>query len=470
MAQANISRLETSDSTKIHDWGLTAMNWKTVFVAMLMILSLPPCLRAQTGSIGGTVTDSTGASLPSAKITALNLATGASRWVQTDESGTYRLTNLNPGVYDVRIEHPNFNPVLFSQIQLSVDQVLTLDAKLLVSAMRQTIKVASESVAPVDLNDAQVGNLVDSRQMEELPLILRDPYQLILLSPGVIQSNTLLAGFSVNGSRERSNNFLLDGTDNNDPDLGTFPGHQGLSSLNPETTQEFRVITNSYLPEFGRNNGAIIDIVSKRGTNDLHADAYWFGRYTALSAKDFFAADRSQEPFVRNQFGYSAGWPIQKNKTFFFVNEEIQRFSTTILKASTVPSHDFKSGKFTYKGTLVDVSSPGAPNNAVGLQPDPTVKQILAHYPDPNGQILDGARGTLHFPSHSQSNSNSVTGRVDHDFSEQAMLSVRYTYNQFSDSNYTHADFLSGIGGVSTSQHIHSISGRLTSAAGQTII
>src|SRR6266851_4845210 len=472
MAQANNSRPETSHSIKIHDWGLTAMNWKTVFVAMLMILSLPPCLRAQTGSIGGTVTDSAGASVPSAKITALNLATGASRWVQTDESGTYRLTNLNPVLYDVRIEHPNFNPVLFSQIRLSVDQVLTLDAKLAVSSVRETVKVTSESVAPLDLNDAQVGNLVDSRQMEDLPLILRDPYQLILLSPGVVQSNTLFSGFSVNGSRERSNNFLLDGTDNNDPDLGTFPGHQGLSSLNPETTQEFRVITNSYLPEFGRNNGAIIDIVTKRGANDFHAGAYWFGRYTALSAKDFFATDRSQEPFVRNQFGYSAGGPIQKNKTFFFANEEFWRFSTTILNASIVPTQAFKTGKFTYLGQSVDVSNPASPttNNATGLPLDPTMQQILALYPAPNGQILDGARGILHFPSHSRENDNNVTGRIDHDFSEQAMLSVRYTFNQFSDSNLQHEDFLSGIGGISTRQHNHNLTARLTSSAAQGLI
>ena len=446
------------------------MSWKTVFVALLIILSLSPSLRAQTGSIGGTVTDSTGASVPNAKITALNLATGTSRWMQTDESGTYRLTNLNPGVYDVRIEHANFNPVLFSQIRLSVDQVLTLNAKLVVSAARETVKVTSESVAPVDLNDAQVGNLVDSRQVEGLPLILRDPYQLILLSPGVIQSNSLFGGFSVNGSRERSNNFLLDGADNNDPEMGTAPGGGGLSSLNAETTQEFRVITNSYLPEFGRNNGAIIDIVSKRGTNDFHAGAYWLGRYTALSAKDFFAADRSQDPFVRNQFGYSAGGPIQRNKTFFFANEELRRFSTTILKASTVPTQAFKTGQFTYQGQGIDVSTPSSANNGTGLPLDPTMQQILAIYPAPNGQILDGARGILHFPSHSLANANSVTGRVDHDFSERETVSVRYTYNQLSDSDYQHEDFLPGIGGVSTNQHNHNISGRLTSYAGQTII
>jgi hypothetical protein len=450
------------------------MRHKTVLVGLLAIFSLPACLWAQTASIGGTTTDTTGAAVPNAKITAQNVDTGETQTAQTDESGVYRITNLNPGVYDVRIEHPSFNTVLYSQIPLSVDQVLTLDAKLTVSAVRATVKVTSESVAPIDLNDAQIGNLVDSRQIENLPLILRDPYRLILLSPGVVQTNTLFSGFSVNGSRERSNNFMLDGADNNDPDMGGFPN--GLSGLNPEITQEFRVLTDSYLPEFGRNNGAIIDIVTKRGTNDLHADAYWFGRYTALSAKDFFAQDRKEDPFVRNQFGYSVAGPIQKGKTFFFANEEIWRFSTTLSKSSIVPTAAFKSGGFTYTSqgqtANVDVSTPNSPNNgtnfgAGGLPLDPTMQKIFALYPDPNGTILDGARGLLHFPSHSRTNSNNVTGRIDHDFSEQAMLSLRYTFNQYSDSNYQHEDFLSGIGGVSTLQHNHNLTARLTSTAAQ---
>ncbi len=451
------------------------MKYKTVFVGLLALLSLPSCLRAQTGSITGTVTDSSGAAVPKVNITAVSASTGAWRSAETDESGVYRITNLNPGLYDVRIEHPNFNPVLYSQIALSVDQVLTLDAKLAVSAVRETVRVASESVAPIDLNDAQVGNLVDSRQIDSLPLILRDPYQLVLLSPGVTQSNTLFGGFSVNGSRERSNNFMLDGADNNDPDMGGFP--KGLSSLNPEITQEFRVLTNSYLPEFGRNTGAIIDIVTKHGTNDLHADAYWFGRYTALSAKDFFATNRSQDPFVRNQFGYSVGGPIQKTRTFFFANEEFWRFSTTLLKTSIVPTDAFKTGQFVFDGTPVNVQPgpPGTTNNIFGLPLDPTVQSILALYPSPNGTILDGARGLLHYPSHSRANANNVTGRVDHDFSEQAMLSVRYTYNQYSDSNYQHEDFvfangIGDIGGVSTLQHNHNLTARLTSTAARGLI
>ncbi|HEY6944051.1 MAG TPA: TonB-dependent receptor [Candidatus Acidoferrum sp.] len=457
------------------------MKRRTVFVGLLAILSIPSCLRAQTGSIGGTITDSTGAAVPNAKITAENVNTGESRSIQTDDSGVYRLTNLNPGVYDIRIQHANFNTVLYSQIPLSVDQVLTLDAKLVVSAVRQTVRVASESVAPVDLNDAQIGNLVDTRQIASLPLILRDPYQLVLLSPGVIQSNSLFSGFSVNGSRERSNNFMLDGADNNDPDFGTNPGQrgQGLSALNPEITQEFRVLTNNYMPEFGRNNGAIIDIVTKQGTNNLHVDIYWFGRYTALSAKDFFAQDRSQDPFVRNQVGYSVAGPIQKNKTFFFANEEIWRFSTSLQKTSIVPTAAFKTGVFTYnslgQSANVDVSTTTSPNNGTnfgsgGLPLDPTIQQILAIYPNPNGTILDGARGLLHFPSHSLVNSNNVTGRIDHDFSEQAILSVRYTFNQYSDSDFQHEDFLSGIGGVSTKQHNHNLTARLTSTAARGLI
>src|SRR6202007_2684328 len=223
----------------------------------------------------------------------------------------------------------------------------------------QAVEVNGNQVAAINLENASLSNIVDQTRITELPLILRDPYQLVLLSPGVIQSNTLLGGFSVNGSRERSNNFMLDGADNNDPDLGTMPAirGQGLSALNPEVTQEFRVLTNSYLPEFGRNNGAIIDIVTKKGTNDFHADVYWFGRYTALSAKDFFAQDRNQDPFVRNQFGFSAGGPIQKSKTFFFANEEFWRFSTTLLETSIVPTSTFKNifttgnGIFTFNGT-----------------------------------------------------------------------------------------------------------------------
>jgi carboxypeptidase family protein len=447
------------------------MNAKTALGALLLVaglsLALTPCTQAQTASLAGTVTDSTGASVPHTRIMAQNLATGGSRSTETDESGTYRITNLTPGLYDVRFHRRGFKTVLYTQVELSVDLVLTLDARLAPSGLTETVTVSGHTVAPVDLNDAQIGALVDSRQMTDLPLILRDPYQLIFLSPGVNQSNTLFGGISVNGARERSNNFLLDGTDNNDSDLGGFP--KGLSLLNPETVQEFRVITNNYLPEFGRNTGAVIDIVTKQGTNNFHADAYWFGRYTVTSAKDFFAASRNDDPFVRNQFGYSVGGPIDKNKTFFFVNEDFQRFRTTVLNASIVPTSEFKKGIFTFQGQPVDVRTPGSQNNASGLPLDPTIQSILALYPPPNGAILDGARGILHFPSRSVATGDNVTARIDHDFSARQTLSARYTFNRYDDSSFHHTDFLSGLGATETQVRAHNIALRMTSSLGQTI-
>ena len=146
------------------------MNRKTVFVGLLVILfSLPSCLRAQTASITGTITDPSGGLVPNAKVTAVNVFTGASQSAQTDESGVYRITNLNPGTYDLRIEHPSFNPMLYSHVQLRVDQVLTIDAKMPIGGVREEIRVRGESVAPIDLNDAQISNVVDNRQIEDLP-------------------------------------------------------------------------------------------------------------------------------------------------------------------------------------------------------------------------------------------------------------------------------------------------------------
>src|SRR5262249_56008067 len=126
---------------------------------------------------------------------------------------------------------------------------------------------------------------------------------------------------------------------------------------------------------------------------------------------------------------------MQKAKLFLFGREEFWRFRTTVLKTSIVPTAAFKTGVFTFNGQPVDVTQ-GSPENIFGLPFDPTVQSILALYPNPNGTILDGARGLLHYPSHSRANANNVTGRIDHDFSEQATLSIRYTYHQDSDSNY----------------------------------
>ncbi len=439
--------------------------------ALLLLFLCPRLAVGQTASISGTVTDTTAAVVPQVKVTARNLATNVSRSTTTDGSGTYRITSLIPGVYDVLVERPGFKTVEYSGVELTVGQVQNLSPTLVPSATAEKITVHGEEVAPVDLDDAQIGNIVNSQQVKDLPLILRDPYQLILLFPGAIQSNSILHGLSVNGSRERNNNFLLDGTDNNDAEIpGLTLPQPGLTSLNPDSVQEFRVISSSFLPEFGRNTGAVIDIVSKRGTNDFHSDVYWFGRFDALGASDYFNHETNaagqvvpKDSYSRNTFGVSAGGPLRHDKTFWFANYDGERFSTSLTNTSVVPTPAFKTGSFTYGGQPIDVSRPTSPNNIFGLPLDPTVQKILALYPAPNGPSVDDARGLLFYPSSSQTSGDNVSVRVDHNFSPSEVLAVRYTFNRYQDPNFDHTDFLPGLGGTGTSQRRQNASLELTS-------
>lgn len=455
------------------------MKLRRIALACLVVFAaLPVCVMAQTASITGTVTDSTGAVVPQARITAKNLATSAPRTALTDESGIYRITNLVPGNYEVLIEKPGFKSLEFSQIALTVDHVQNLDATLTVSNVESKVKVTGESIAPIDLNDAQIGNMVTGEQISNLPLVLRDPYQLALLSPGANQSNSILGGLSMNGTGERNNNFLLDGTDNNDADIPglSFP-QPGLTSLNPDAVQEFRVITSNLLPEFGRNIGAVVDIVTKSGTNEFHADTYWFGRYDALGARDFFnhqldAAGQvvPKDAYTRNTFGGSVGGPIVREKTFWFVNYEGQRFSTTLTNHSVVPTTVFKTGTFTYDGQPIDISAPNAPGNVFQLPLDPVMQKMFALYPAPNGPKVDDVRALLYFPSASTTTGDNVTARVDQNFTSREILNVRYTFNRFEDPNYAHTDFLPGLGGTGTKQRRQDISLRLTSLFSQDLV
>jgi hypothetical protein len=449
-----------------------------IALAALFVFFFLPSTRAQTASFTGTVKDSSGGAAPQAQITVQNKTTNALRNAFTNESGTYRITSLIPGIYDVVIEKPGFKTVEYFRVELTIDQVQNLDATLVPSAVTERVTVTGESVAPVDLNDAQIGNVVTTQQITSLPLVLRDPYQLALLSPGTIQSNSLLQGLSVNGSRERNNNFLLDGTDNNDADIpGLSQPQPGLTSLNPDAVQEFRVITSNMLPEFGRNTGGVVDIVTRGGTNEFHSDVYWFARYDALGARDFFNHQltssgqvAAKDSYARNTFGGSIGGPIKRDKTFWFANYEGQRFVTTITNTSIVPTQDFKTGKFTFDGLPVDVSSPGSVNDIFGLSLDPLIQKILALYPAPNGPKVDDVRSLLYFPSKTDATGDNATARVDHNFTANETLMVRYTFNRFEDPNFAHTDFLPGLGGTGTLQRRQDASLHLTSVLGQRVV
>ena len=423
-----------------------------VILSILCFGCLPASMFAQTGSITGQVLDPTGAAVADAKVKAESESTGLVLTVSTSSAGVYSFSALPPAVYTVTVTAPGFDVISRQHITLNVAAVLPLNFNLTIPNANATVEVQAVGAVPVETNSFQLSTVIDSKQINDLPLILRDPYQLVLLSPGVVTATNNDGGVSVNGQRDRNNNFMLDGADNNDTSVPGGLG--GVSSANPDSAQEFRVITNNFDAEFGRNTGAIVDVVTRGGTKDFHGDAYEFGRYSALGARDFFntKANGKQDPYVRNDFGASLGGPLWKNHTFFFLNGEAQRFRTTRTSSQTTPTAAFRTGKFTYidsydgSQTAVDLTDPANPNNLSGLPQDPTINNILAITPVGQVDNGDGVSTTYFFPSPDPLNGYTFTGRFDHAITPKHQMTVRYIYGHSNDADPFHDEVLPGYG------------------------
>ena len=445
-------------------------NFTRLVGVCLVFLAFSFTALAQS-TLTGTVTDSTGAVVPQAKVVAHLAQTNAERETETTAAGVYTMPNLLPGVYDVTVWKAGFRTVQITSIALTIGQTLTVDATLAVSGVSSTITVKGSEVAPIDTSDAQISNVVEQQQIQSLPLILRDPYQLVLLSPGEVQSNTRLGGFSANGQREMNNNFLIDGLDNNDSDVPG--GGFGLQALNPDSTQEFRVITNNFGAEYGRDNGAIIEVKSASGTNTFHGDGIYFGRWNGFGgARDYFnSVGNPMNPYERNLWGASFGGPIVHDKTFFYLNYEGHKWNTTLTNTSIVPTDAFKTGIFDYSdanhpvGVPINVATANSGNNAMPYGLDPTIQSIFALYPSPtpNAPGLDSMRGLLFFPSPDTESDHQGTVRIDHQLSQNNSLFGRYLIDEGSASNAFHSDFVPGLGAVSESYRTQSFGGGLTS-------
>ena len=461
------------------------MRWMVWVLSCAVIVGCSLTMMAQVGagSIQGTVTDASGAVVKDAQITVTNTSTNASRSAVSSEAGSYGFPSLPVGNYKVTITKEGFATVQ-SNVTVTVSAVVPLNVSLEVGKVENTVTVEGQQQAPIETEESQVSNLVDSQRMQALPLITRNPYELVLLSPGTAQSNSSLGGVNVNGERERNNNFLLDGVDNNDTSVPGILG--GALAANPDSTEEFRVITNNFNAEYGRNTGAIVDVVTKSGSNKFHGDAYWFGRYDKIGgARDWFNPPPSErDPYVRNQFGFSVGGPIWKNKTFFFVNQEFQRFRTARTGNATVPTQDFKNGLFTFNGVndngdpvsqAIDLR-PGSEDNAAfasnvfgpgapaSIPADETIQNVFALYPNATLPTGDGFTGLAFFPDSSVQDSWESTVKIDHHFTDSEVLSFRYGYNHLTDPNPFFDAILPGnVGAVSTKQLAHGGAANLTS-------
>src|SRR3954465_6988012 len=282
---------------------------------------------AQTsGRVLGRVTDPTSAVVPDTKVSLVNDQTEAGRTTTTDKSGDYSFLEVPVGNYRLEFERKGFKKSIQRGIVVQVNQVVTFNTVLQLGQTQEVVDVSSEAPL-VETSSTQLGAVVNDRSVSELPLNARDTYQFLQLQPGV-QSQTggdLFYGsdragtVSVNGGRGRSNNFSVNGGDANDQFVN-LPTVQP----SPDSIQEFRVLTNTFDAEYGRNSGSVVNVVTKSGTNQFHGNMYEFFRNKVLNANAYcFSEDGCPKPqFNMNQFGGTFGGPIVKNHAFFFASYE----------------------------------------------------------------------------------------------------------------------------------------------------
>src|ERR1700728_2078480 len=306
----------------------------SVCLVLVFVLSCAVYTQGQTetATITGTATDPSGGAAAGAKIQAINLGTNTTQDTVTDSAGRYKLADLPVGTHNVQASLAGFKTVVHESVTLAVGGSLVIDFSLPVGQISQTVNVEAD-VSRVETETSELSTLISPQQMRELPLNGRNFEQLLTLAPGVtpipaaanfvtgITMYGAQTNYSVNGSRPEGQMFLLDSTDIRDFwEHGSGSGATG-SSLGVEAIGQFQILTNTYTAQFS-GNGAVINAVSRNGTNDFHGTAYEFLRNSALDASDYFDLNHTPPPFIRNQFGGDIGGPIKKDKLFFFANYE----------------------------------------------------------------------------------------------------------------------------------------------------
>src|ERR1700733_5821522 len=334
----------------IRQWNL---RFASICAALFVILAGAGTTQAQTfrGSILGTVTDSTGAALVGARVTVHNVDTGVDRSTDTTTDGSYLMPELPVGTYNVTVEMKGFQKTATTGVTVTVAAERRVDAILKPGEVSQQITVSGDTLPVVETASDTLGGAFENHEIEELPINGRDYTKLLIMVPGTAgepngggDSPGSYGLFSADGSRGRSNNYLLDGTDMND-------GYRNLPAINqggvfgvpgtilPEDSiQELNVLTN-FEAEYGRNSGAVVSIATKSGTNELHGSVFEDFRNAVLNARNYFnAVGQPKDAFRNNQFGGSVGGPIIKNKTFFYASYEGQREGLAITSVNTVPT------------------------------------------------------------------------------------------------------------------------------------
>ncbi len=404
-------------------WRFAALIAIAIMFSFSLLLIHPTLITftsAQTtkATILGKISDEQGNVVPKAKVVATNIATNISRETVTDTEGRYRLPELAPGAYEILVERLGFRLLVQKGVELTVGRETVLDFKLNVGNVQEKVLV-EEDAGLVDTATSALGNLINTRQIEQLPLNGRDVFQLATLGNGVLSTSSTTdtqsnlgpgtTRLTVNGGRIDFNAFLLDGTETSDAN-GYSPGGLGGGFLGVDALREFQILTSGYSAEFGHGGGAVINAVTKSGTNQIHGTAFEFLRNSSLDARNFFDLNARQLSFQRNQFGGSLGGPIIKDRAFLFGSYEGLRRREGVPVLFNVPSPNARQGNLTSGPVTIA----------------PSVLPYLALYPLPNGAIT-GDTGIFRRDFREAAQEDFFTVRADYKLTESQSLAGRYT-------------------------------------------
>src|SRR6266478_8689833 len=454
--------------------------------AFLLLLS-PPSAHAQNyaGSVRGTVTDPSGAAIAGAMVTLRDVGTNATLETKTTDTGAYSFPVVNVGTYEVKIKAGNFKEFVVKSVEVHVSTSTEVNARLEMGASTETVTVEANDIQ-VQTTTADVGAVIEGTQVRELPLNGRNFMALTQLQPGVSANNQFdskdkgLQGgsdFSVNGNPSTNNLFLVDGVNNNDVGSNRtiliFPSVDAIA--------EFRMLTNSYGPEYGQASGAIISITTRSGENQFHGGAFYEGRNVKLNAAGFFNNLNGvpKAPLRRNDWGYYVAGPIKKDKLFFWWNEEWNRdirgnLITTCAPTAAERAGDFSAdvttalnslnaggsatqntpctapppATFTNTPTMTNPNVWTATSNipagfqAAGNQyaianPDAAGQLLAAYFPLPNRNAPNYTTAGASDINFAQNQSSRVpwreeNARIDYDLTKKNRISFRYTQEHWS--------------------------------------
>src|SRR3989475_3796546 len=327
-----------------------------IFLFCCVVLSICPFMYGQAnGSFSGTVSDKTGSVISGATVTVTSQGTGLSRETKTDDTGHYLAPLLPVGNYTIRVNSQGFKIIEQTDIRLQVNEQREVNFTLVPGSVTEAVEVSATEVA-VETSTPTLGQVITAQQVADLPLNGRNFVQLATLTPGTTQETNPNSFFnagpssevsargtyslSVGGSRAQSTDWLLDGNDNNELTAG------GISILpSIDAIQEFKVLTYNYSAEYGTRAGPTVLVTTKSGSNTFHGSLFEFFRNTKLDASSFFAV--TKEKFNLNQFGGALGGPIQKVKTFFFIDYQAKRQRHGVAFVGLIPTQDMVNGNFT---------------------------------------------------------------------------------------------------------------------------